>query len=475
MNNKYVPTIGIEVHVEVLTKTKIFSRSLNHYEDSVNKNINEIDLGYPGVLPRVNNEVIHKALLATLALNCSINKKMYFDRKNYYYPDLPKGYQITQSRTPIGYDGFLNITIEDEEKSIGIEEMHIEEDTCKSIHINSKTLLNYNRSGIPLIEIVSKPVIKSSIEAMKYLDSLKELLLYLGVSDCKIEEGSMRADVNVSISKDDTLGTKCEIKNIGSISNVGLAIEQEIKRQTKILESGKKLEQETRRFDSKTNDTILMRKKEVGNEYRYIPEPDIPNIIIDDFYITEVKKELKMLPNERRNIYKEKGISNINIDKLINNKDLSDFLNKFINEDIDFKIASNILLGDISFYLNKNKININNTFLERKFVDLVNKLANNSISSKIFKDVLNDIMEKNITLEEIFSNAGISLVNNEEELITIIEKILENNKDSVESYKNGKDNVFKYLMGMIMKETKGNANPVIVNKLLKDLLSKNVN
>ena len=475
MNNKYVPTIGIEVHVEVLTKTKIFSRSLNHYEDSVNKNINEIDLGYPGVLPRVNNEVIHKALLATLALNCSINKKMYFDRKNYYYPDLPKGYQITQSRTPIGYDGFLNITIEDEEKSIGIEEMHIEEDTCKSIHINSKTLLNYNRSGVPLIEIVSKPVIKSSIEAMKYLDSLKELLLYLGVSDCKIEEGSMRADVNVSISKDDTLGTKCEIKNIGSISNVGLAIEQEIKRQTKILESGKKLEQETRRFDSKTNDTILMRKKEVGNEYRYIPEPDIPNIIIDDFYITEVKKELKMLPNERRNIYKEKGISNINIDKLINNKDLSDFLNKFINEDIDFKIASNILLGDISFYLNKNKININNTFLERKFVDLVNKLANNSISSKIFKDVLNDIMEKNITLEEIFSNAGISLVNNEEELITIIEKILENNKDSVESYKNGKDNVFKYLMGMIMKETKGNANPVIVNKLLKDLLSKNVN
>jgi len=469
MNNNYTPTIGIEVHVEVLTNTKIFSKSINGYSDSVNKNVNVIDLGYPGTLPRVNKEVVHKALKAALGLNCSINKVMHFDRKCYYYPDLPKGYQITQSRTPIGINGKLKI---DEDRYIEIEEMHIEEDTCKSIHVNGKTLLNYNRSGVPLIEIVSKPVIKSSDEAVKYLESLRELLLYLGVSDCKIEEGSMRADVNVSVSKTDELGTKCEVKNIGSISNVKTAIEEEMKRQIEILENGGVIIPETRRFDSKNNTTVSMRKKEVGNDYRYIGEPDIPYVILDDSYIESVKRELIMLPNERRKIYKENGISDINIDKLINNKSMSDFLNKFIDKNINLKIASNILLGDIASYLNKNDIKLEETKIEDKFVEVVNSLDSNKISSKIFKDILNDLMEKEDSLDDILKQNGISLVSNEEDLIKIVEKVLSENENSVNDYKNGKDNAFKYLMGMVMKETKGSANPVVVNNLLKDLLSK---
>ena len=469
MNNNYTPTIGIEVHVEVLTNTKIFSKSINGYSDSVNKNVNVIDLGYPGTLPRVNKEVVHKALKAALGLNCSINKLMHFDRKCYYYPDLPKGYQITQSRTPIGINGKLKI---DGDRYIEIEEMHIEEDTCKSIHINGKTLLNYNRSGVPLIEIVSKPVIKSSDEAVKYLESLRELLLYLEVSDCKIEEGSMRADVNVSVSKTNELGTKCEVKNIGSISNVKTAIEEEMNRQIEILENGGVIIPETRRFDSKNNTTVSMRKKEVGNDYRYIGEPDIPYVILDDSYIESVKNELIMLPNERRKIYKENGISDINIDKLINNKPMSDFLNKFIDKNINLKIASNILLGDIASYLNKNDKTLDETKIEDKFTSVVESLSSNKISSKIFKDILNDLMEKEDLLDDILKQNGISLVSNEDDLIKIVEKVLSENSNSVNDYKNGKDNAFKYLMGMVMKETKGSANPVVVNNLLKDLLSK---
>ena len=353
--------------------------------------------------------------------------------------------------------------------------MHIEEDTCKSIHVNGKTLLNYNRSGVPLIEIVSKPVIKSSDEAVKYLESLRELLLYLEVSDCKIEEGSMRADVNVSVSKTEVLGTKCEVKNIGSISNVKTAIEEEIHRQINILEQGGKIVPETRRFDSKTNTTVSMRKKEVGNDYRYIPDADIPYVILDDSYIESVKKSLVMLPNERRKIYKENEISDVNIDKLINNKPLSDFLDKFIDKNINLKIASNILLGDISSYLNKTGQKITNTYLENKFIDIVNSLNEGKMSSKNFKEIINDCLEKEDTLENILKENNISLVSNEDDLLIIINKVLEENKNSVNDYKNGKDNAFKYLMGMVMKETKGSANPVVVNNLLKDLLSKDVN
>ena len=239
--NNYKPTIGIEIHLELKTNAKAFSLSPNNYNSSPNTNINEIDLGYPGTLPIVNENVVKQAIKACLGLNMNITRRMHFDRKNYFYPDLPKGYQITQFETPIGRDGFVEIEVGDSVKKIGISDLHIEEDTCKSLHYNGKTLLNYNRSGVPLIEIVSSPDMHSKEEAMAYAEAMREIMFYLGVSDCKIEEGSMRCDVNISVSKDDTLGVRSEIKNIGSISNIGDAIDYEIKRQSLILESGEKL------------------------------------------------------------------------------------------------------------------------------------------------------------------------------------------------------------------------------------------
>ncbi len=470
--NNYKPTIGIEVHIELKTNSKVFSPSKNDYNALINSNVNEIDLGYPGVLPTVNKEVVHNALKASLALNCNINKKMHFDRKNYFYPDLPKGYQITQSRTPIGYDGYLEIDMGTYTKKIGIERVHIEEDTAKSMHSNNKTLLNYNRAGVPLIEIVSKPDIESKEEAVKYLETLRELLFYLEVSDCKIEEGSMRADVNVSISNTDILGTKCEIKNIGSITGAGIAVESEIERQRTLLENNNIIEEETRRYDANTSSTILMRKKEIGNDYRYFPEPDIPYLYLEDSYIEEIKENIILLPKERRNIYKERGILDINIDKLLNKKELSDYLNLFIDTNIDFKIASNLLLGDISNYLNNNKISIFSTKLTKdKFIELVNMLSKGDITSKIFKDIINDILEKELSINEILKLNNISLNNNIEELITIINKVLDNYTDSVNEYKNGKENAFKFLMGMVMKEVKGSFNPKLVNETLLNILN----
>lgn len=471
--NNYKPTIGIEIHLELKTNSKVFSPTKNDYKSSANQNINEIDFSYPGVLPRVNEEVVNKAMLASLGLNMQIAKKMHFDRKNYYYPDLPKGYQITQMETPIGSNGYLMIKVEGEEKKIGIERLHIEEDTCKSLHHNGKTLLNYNRSGVPLVEIVSKPDMKSKEEAMAYASTLRELMLYLGVSDCKIEEGSMRCDVNISVSKDEKLGTRAEIKNIGSISNIGDAIDYEMKRQIELLEKGETLTEETRKYDSEQRKTIFMRKKDTNSDYRYFPEPDIPYLYITDDKIENIEKSMTMLPNERRNIYLEKGISNINTEKLIANKDLSDYLNKFLEKDIDFKIASNILLGDISAYLNKTSKKIEDTNLtEEKFITVVTALKNDKISSKIFKEILKDYIEKDKTLETILEEKGLNDTLDDNAIITIIGEVLNENKSSVEDYKNGKDNAIKFLMGMVMKKTKGKANPKKANELLKQELTK---
>lgn len=467
------PTIGIEVHVELKTNAKAFSPSINHYDSSSNTNINEIDLGYPGVLPCVNMEVVNKALVAALALNCSINRKMHFDRKNYFYPDLPKGYQITQARTPIGYDGYINIS---SSKKIGIERLHIEEDTAKSLHSNGKTLLNYNRAGVPLIEIVSKPDMHSAEDAVSYLERLRETLLYLDVSDCKIEEGSMRADVNISLSDTDALGIKCEIKNIGSISNVKDAINYEIKRQTDLINKGIAIEEETRRFDSNTNTTISMRKKEVGNDYRYFPEPDIPYLYLSDEDINNARSKLNLLPDERRLIYEKHGISTLNISKLIANKELSDYINLFLDSNINLVVASNLLLGDITSFLKNNKLSIFDTELtEEKFITLVNKLDKGEISSKIFKDIIEDVLTTKLSIDDILKNKGIILISDTSKLKEIILKVMADNENSVNDYRNGKENAFKFLMGMVMKETKGSANPKVVNDLLKTLLLENDN
>ena len=463
--SNYKPTIGIEVHLELNTDAKVFSLSKNNYSDVANTNINEIDLAYPGVLPTFNKGVLDKALLACLGLNMNISRKMHFDRKNYYYPDLPKGYQITQFNTPIGLNGYLTLSTG---KKVGISDIHIEEDTCKSLHHNGKTLLNYNRCGVPLIEIVSCADMNSKEEAMDYAERLRETLLYLGVSDCKIEEGSMRFDVNISVSKDDTLGVRSEIKNIGSISNIGDAIDYEVKRKIEALENGEELLFETRRFDSDTGKTIFMRTKDTNNDYRYFPEPDIPYIYLDEDDILSVKEKLVMLPKERREEYKKRSISNINIEKLIANKELSDYLNIFLNENIDFNIASNILLGDISSYLNKTRKSIFDTKLDKeRFIIVVNALKAEEISSKIFKEILNSIME-----DDALDLDSHKQVNSDEKIIEIVTKVINDYPDSVKDYKNGKDNAIKFLMGMCMKESGGKLNPKMVMDILQDFLNK---
>ena len=469
--SNYKTTVGIEVHAELKTKTKIFSDSANHYGKMANTCTNVIDLGYPGTLPTMNEEVIHLGLRAALVLNCEINKHMHFDRKNYFYPDNPKNYQITQNRTPIGVNGYVEIDTENGKKKIRIHDIHIEEDTCKSIHADKKSMLDYNRAGVPLVEIVTEADMNSAEEAVKYLEKLRELLLYADVSDCKIEEGSMRCDCNVSVSKTDKLNTKVEVKNIGSISNVGVAIKYEEERQIALYEKGETFKEQTRRFDDKTMSTILMRVKETGNDYRYFPEPDIPFVDLTDEYIKETKENLPMSAEQRREVYKEAGINDINVEKIIQNRNISDYLNKFIKK-INLVIASNLLLGDIAAYLNKTEMNLDQTKLtDEKFEDVVNYLDSGKINSKIFKEILDDVMESNDSIDKILDNHDIKQMS-EDEVIDIINTVIENNSQSVQDYKNGNERAIKFLMGQIMKETKGNANPQMVTDKLTELLNK---
>ena len=472
--SNYIPTIGVEVHVELKTKTKIFSNSTNGYGKMANSLTNVIDLGYPGTLPTLNEEVINLGIKAATILNCRIRKVMHFDRKNYFYPDISKNYQITQNETPIGYDGYVEITKSSgEKKKIYIEEMHIEEDTCKSAHRGTKTLLDFNRAGVPLIEIVTKPCLSDGEDVKLYLEKLKELLSYGNISDCKIEEGSMRADVNVSLRKEETdpLGVKAEIKNIGSISNAKLGVEKEIERQTKLYEKKETFKPQTRRFDDKIGDTVLMRIKETGNDYRYFPEPDIPFVVLTDEMIEEAVKTIPMLPDERREKYLNIGVSDINTNKLIQNRSLSDYFNELLEEKINHQIASNLLLGDISAYLNKEEKDIKETTLTKeRFIELVNLVDNNTLTSKNLKEIINHILEETKSIKEIMEDNNIENITDDTEIRKVIKKIIEENEESVKDYKEGHDRAIKFLMGQVMKETKGKINPKMAMDTLKEEL-----
>lgn len=471
--NKYIPTIGIEVHVELKTNTKIFSSSKNGYGSGANTLTNVVDLGYPGTLPTLNEEVVNQAIKAALVLNCKIRKTMHFDRKNYFYPDNAKNYQITQSRTPIGYDGYIEIEVDGTTKKIEIEEMHIEEDTCKSAHRKDVTLLDFNRAGVPLVEIVTKPCISSPEEAKKYIEKLRETLFYADISDCKIEEGSMRCDANISLRKNeqDPFGTKVEIKNIGSISNVKLSLEKEMIRQEKLLDNNESFPAQTRRFDDKLQDTVLMRVKETGNDYRYFPEPDIPYLYLTDEMIEKVKSEIPMTAGMRKKQYMERGISRENSEKILLNRSISDYLNQFLDADIDFVITSNLLLGDISFYLNKHFLKIEETKLSKdKLIDLVTKLQDATLTSKNVKDMIEEILTTNKTIDDIMKEKNISNITDSSYLEKIVTEVLENNKDSITDYLNGHDRAFKYLMGQVMKQSRGSANPLLASNMLKEKL-----
>ena len=441
--SNYIPTIGVEVHVELKTNTKIFSNSINGYGEMANSLTNVVDLAYPGTLPTLNEEVINLGIKAATILNCKIRRVMHFDRKNYFYPDISKNYQITQNDTPIGYDGYVEITKSNgEKKKVYIEEMHIEEDTCKSAHRGNKTLLDFNRAGVPLIEIVTKPCMSDGEDVKLYLEKLRELLSFGDISDCKIEEGSMRADVNVSIRKNesDPLGTKAEIKNIGSISNAKLGVEKEIERQTKIYEAGETFKPQTRRFDDRINDTVLMRVKETGNDYRYFPEPDIPYVILTDEMIEDAVNSIPMLPDERRERYRKLGVSEINTEKLVANRSLSDYFNTLLNEKINHQIASNLLLGDISGYLNRTEKAINDTTLTKeRFIELVNLIDNNTLTSKNLKDILDIILESDKSIKDIISSEGIENITDDSEIRNVVKEIIESNPESVNDYKAGED------------------------------------
>ena len=471
--SNYIPTIGVEVHVELKTKTKIFSNSVNGYGEIANSLTNVVDLGYPGTLPTLNKEVVNLAIKAATVLNCKIRREMHFDRKNYFYPDNPKNYQITQSRTPIGYDGYVEIEVNGEKKKIEIEEMHIEEDTCKSTHRGTKTLLDFNRAGVPLIEIVTKPCMTSGEEAKAYLEKLRELLFYTDVSDCKIEEGSMRADANVSIRKNisDPFGTKAEIKNIGSITNVAISINKEIERQTKLYDAGETFKPQTRRYDDKLGDTVLMRVKETGNDYRYFPEPDIPYLYVTDAMIEEVVKTIPMLPDERKQIYIEKGVTEVNAIKIIQNRSMSDYFNELLNENTNFKIASNLLLGDIAAYLNREEKEITDTTLTKeRFLDLIKNMEDNTLTSKNLKDIIDKVLESTLTISEIIKESGIENITDDSAIRDVVKKVIEANPESVDDYKAGHDRAIKYLMGQVMKESKGSANPKMAMDILQEEL-----
>jgi aspartyl/glutamyl-tRNA(asn/gln) amidotransferase, B subunit len=468
----YKKTIGLEVHVELNTNSKFFSSSLNNYNSLPNHNVNYIDLAYPGTLPTLNKEAINQGIRAAILLNASINKEMHFDRKNYFYPDIPKNYQITQNTTPIGVNGYIEIELNGVKKKIRIHDLHLEEDTAKSIHKEDKSYLDFNRAGLPLLEIVSEADMESGEEAVLYLEKLRELFLYAGISDCKIEEGSMRCDANISISKTDKLGTKVEIKNIGSISNVGIAIDKEAKRQEELLTKGEVIKEQTRRYDDNLKDTVLMRYKETGNDYRYFKEADIPMFYLTDEEIEEIKNSLPMTAEKLRKVFKENGILDINIEKLIKNKDYSLMLSKIIDKNYSLVIASNLLLGPVSQYLNETSKNILDTLLDiDRFEKILKAFSNEEIDNKMFKDMLKDFMENEEDVELIIKNYKSSLMDTDT-LREIIVEIINNSKSEVEEIKAGNERKIQYLVGQTMKKTSGKVSPKSINEIINEELGK---
>ena len=468
----YKKTIGLEVHVELNTNSKFFSSSLNNYNSLPNHNVNYIDLAYPGTLPTLNKEAINQGIRAAILLNASINKEMHFDRKNYFYPDIPKNYQITQNTTPIGVNGYIEIEVNSVKKKIRIHDLHLEEDTAKSIHKEDKSYLDFNRAGLPLLEIVSEADMESGEEAVLYLEKLRELFLYAGISDCKIEEGSMRCDANISISKTDKLGTKVEIKNIGSISNVGIAIDKEAKRQEELLTKGEIIKEQTRRYDDNLKDTVLMRYKETGNDYRYFKEADIPMFYLTDEEIEKIKNSLPMTAEKLRKVFKENGILDINIEKLIKNKDYSLMLSKIIDKDYSLVIASNLLLGPVSQYLNETSKNILDTLLDiDRFEKILKAFSNEEIDNKMFKDMLKDFMENEEDVELIIKNYKASLMDTDT-LREIIIEIINNSKSEVEEIKAGNERKIQYLVGQTMKKTSGKVSPKSINEIINEELGK---
>lgn len=472
---EYDVTIGIEIHCQLKTQTKMFSGAPTSFGRKANTCVNEIDLGHPGAMPEVNKEAVARAIQACTAFHMTIDPLVKFDRKNYYYSDLAKGFQITQQFHPIGRNGYVMIDTPEGKKKIRIERIHMEEDTAKQYHLSKFSLLDFNRAGTPLIEIVSKPDMTNGQEAEAYVEELRQTLYYIGVSDCKMEEGSMRCDVNVSIAPKgaDHLGTKNEIKNINSISNIGKAVDFEVARQKKLLEAGEEVHQETRRFDDKTGETILMRRKEGNVDYKFFPEPNIFPIRLSDEWIRDIQEHMPELPEARKERYaSEYGLSDHDISILIANKEMSEFFEQVMKYADDAKNVCNWLLSDISGWLNKNEQTISDCSLKPEHLaKLVRMIDEGKISNSQAKKLVDDLMAGRDP-EEAAKEKGLVQVSDEGAIAAMVEEVLDANPQAIQDFKNGKNRAVGFLTGQVMKKSKGQANPGIVNRLIKESLSR---
>jgi aspartyl-tRNA(Asn)/glutamyl-tRNA(Gln) amidotransferase subunit B len=489
----YQPTIGLEVHIELKTKTKMFCSCLNNPNEShPNVNVCPICLGHPGTLPVINQEAVRKVIKTGLALNCQIPEYSRFDRKNYFYPDLPKGYQISQEYMPLCRGGFLRI----DNKKIRIKNIHLEEDTGKLIHPagTDYSLVDFNRAGVPLMELATEPDLSSAKEARGFAGELHLIMHYLDISDADMEKGEMRVEVNISLSKKEgQLGTKVEIKNLNSFRAVERATEYEIQRQTELLESGKKIIQETRGWDDIKDKTVSQREKEFAQDYRYFPEPDLPPLYFTKKEIDEIRAEIPELPqNRRERLKREYELEEKSIKVFVYNKDLGEYFEKAMSElrnwvkeielkrrikrDEFFKLAkfcSNYLITDLQGLLKGASV-IGEDFLitPENFAEFITLIYEEKISSKIAKQVLSEMFSTGKDPSHIIEEKGLTQMTDAAEIKKIIKEVISNNQKAVEDFKSGKANAFQYLIGQIMAKTRGKASPQLVSKILKETLTK---
>ena len=473
------PVIGLEIHVQLNTKSKIFSPASTDFGSDQNTQACAIDLGMPGVLPVLNEEAVKMAIKFGLAIGANISDNSIFARKNYFYPDLPKGYQISQYEIPIVEGGSINIVIDGQTKKINITRAHLEEDAGKSIHdlYPNETAIDLNRAGTPLIEIVSEPEMKSAAEAVQYLKNIHSLVRYLGISDGNMQEGSFRCDANISLMKkgSDVLGTRAEIKNINSFKFVENAINHEIQRQSDILDNGDNVKQETRLYDPSKDETRSMRSKEEANDYRYFPDPDLLPVSITSKLIEDIKSNMPELPSTKKDRFKAQyKLNDYDIDILTNNRELSEYFEKTIEgTDLNAKTTANWIITEVLALANKKNIGVSEYPVSYKNLqNLLSNVQSEVISSKQAKDVFERMWNNGEDAQYIIENEGMKQISDTDELNKIVDNIIKNNYKSVEEYQNGKDKLLGFFVGQVMKETKGKGNPKLINEILKEKLKK---